>query len=96
MGPMIICSSRAETKRCEPRYTLKNYVAQCAGGAAREKEYRDQGLYCLGSVDVCKEAHRPRYGGEHEEDNTTMDEILEIANSWGGGARRTDIGSMTM
>ena len=56
-------------------------------GAAREKEYRDQGLYCLGSVDVCNEAHRPRYGGEHEEDGTTMDEILEIANSWGGAQR---------
>ena len=54
-------------------------------GAAREKEYRDQGLYCLGAVDVCGEIELPRYGGEHEEDDTSMGEILEIANSWGGG-----------
>ena len=38
-------------------------------GAAREREYREQGLYAIGAVDVQGDEPAARYEGEHEEDD---------------------------
>ena len=37
-------------------------------GAAREREYREQGLYAIGAVDVQGGEAAKRYEGAHEED----------------------------
>ena len=44
--------------------------AMCRG-VAREKEYRNQGLYAIGAVDIDDSGNidpASLYGGEHEED----------------------------
>ena len=69
------------------RYPDELCEAICRG-AAREREYREQGLYAIGAVDVQGGEAAKRYEGEHEEDEE--EKIKDADDAWWEGHPKGD------